>query len=99
MSDKIELSQSVAIAAAGNGAAVQIPYLNSAGLITAFVSGTFGGTSVKAQVSPDGTTWFDAPAAPITANGMLSITGIACRQVRVVASGGSGISITAKFCF
>ena len=34
---------------------------------TLYLGGTFGGGTVKLQLSPDGTTWYDVPSASWTA--------------------------------
>lgn len=96
MNQKIELSAQ-ALAANGN-ATFTIPYMNAAGLITAYVSGTWGGGSAKLQVSPDGTLWLDAVAA-ITADGKLALSGVLARKVRVNLAGATSPALTVNLLF
>lgn len=95
MSQRIEASPVRALNAAGNGATTNIPFMGAHGIITIYVWGTFGGTSVKAQVSPNGTDWFDVtgPTA-LTAAGYLSFSNVAARAVRIVATGGTGLALS-----
>ena len=96
--NKIEVSPQIALAATGASSAVAIPYQNGGCVITAHVYGTFGGTSVKLQVSPDGTNWGDAPGTAVTAAGAISAV-VACRFARIFATGGAGISLNAKIAY
>jgi len=95
--NKVEVSAPVTLAAAGNSATVPIPFINSAGVLSAHVYGTFGGTTVTMQASLDGTNW-STVGGSITAAGVISAV-IATRFARIVATGGTGISLTAKFGF
>jgi hypothetical protein len=90
------------LAAAGNGdgTTIQLPRWNNiieSHLRTLFVWGTFDSGTVKLQISPDDTTWFDVPGADaITAQATLNVE-FRAPYVRCTASGGGGsISVNAK---
>lgn len=61
------------------------------------VYGTFGGSSAKLQMSPDGgTTAMDVEGAVRTTNGAYAIRIPALWKLRVVITGGAGITLTSK---
>lgn len=90
------------LTAAGNGAgsSVQVPRFNQAAqshLRTLFVWGTFDSATVKLQVSPDDSTWFDVPGADsITAQSVLNVE-FRAPYIRCSVSGGTSPSINAKY--
>lgn len=61
------------------------------------VQGTFGGSSAKLQMSIDGgTTPIDVQGAILTTNGAFPIRIPALWKLRVVITGGAGITLTSK---
>lgn len=82
----------------GDGTAVDNRQLNrrDSSFFTLFVWGTFGGSTVKLQISPDGTNWFDVSGADaITAAGALNVE-FRAKQVRGSVSGGTANSINMR---
>jgi len=62
---------------------------------TLFVWGTFGGTTVKLQISPNGSEWFDVTDADaITVKTVLNVQ-FRAAYVRAITSGGAAASINA----
>lgn len=61
---------------------------------TLFVWGTFGGTTVTLQISPDdGTTWFNiVDADSITVKSVINLEFV-CSHVRAITTGGTGATI------
>lgn len=60
--------------------------------LTVYCWGTFGGATVKLQVTPDGSEWFDVDDLTFTSKGVVNLI-YGPGQVRGVISGGSGASI------
>lgn len=60
---------------------------------TAWCWGTFGGATVKLQVSPDRQKWFDETDLTFTAEGKSNLYVSPGTWVRGVITGGSGASI------
>jgi len=92
-------AQQIATAQAnGNSAGVEISryaHINESHLRTLFVAGTFGGATVKYQISLDNTTFFDvADADAITAAKVINVEHRA-RFHRINVAGGTGESINA----
>lgn len=87
MATRTERLAPVTLSAPGNGAAWKLPFQSEFGGVSVFVSGTFGGSTVRLQISPDGTTW--APVGgTLSAPGAISVTA-AARFARIVATGGT----------
>jgi streptogramin lyase len=86
------------LSADGNSASIGIPSMNSAGQISVYVWGTWGSGSAQVQVSPDGSTWFNAGSA-ITANGVVKLTDVACIAVRVALSGSTNPALSIQAIF
>lgn len=94
-------------AAASFGRAAEVTLLTNASVTGAGVAwgggaalwmiyGTFGGSTATLQLSPDaGTTWIDTNASA-TAAGGLRVHIPASTLVRVVITGGTGVSLTSK---
>lgn len=91
MTNKVEIVTQT-LAAAGNGAALAVHYQGSGLPPEVVIAGTFGGTSAQVQWSLNGSTWISIGSA-ITADGAVSVNRLA-RFVRVVLTGGTGISLT-----
>jgi len=82
-------------AGAGAGTAkqlVSISHMIKNHLFTFFVWGTFGGSTVTVEISPDGTNWFPVTGLSWT---VLDVKNAEFRalQVRGVVTGGAGQSI------
>jgi hypothetical protein len=60
-------------AATANSQSTDVGPING-GLYTVFAYGTFDTCTVKAQVSPDGTEWFDLDDATFTAKGAVNLS-------------------------
>ena len=67
--------------AAADGSSDAAGPLNG-GTYTVFAYGTFGGATVKVQVSPDGVTFFDLTDLTFTANGCSNVTLAAGSYIR-----------------
>jgi hypothetical protein len=89
------------LSAAGNGDGTAVAFprysaLHEKQLRTLFVYGTFGGSTVKLQISPDNATWFDVPNADaITSQTTMNVE-FRAPWVRGTVSGGTGNSISMK---
>ena len=64
----------------------------SGGTRTVYCWGTFGGATVKVQLSPDGQEWFDIDELTFTAKGAVNAVFVGS-LLRGVISGGSSASI------
>ena len=66
--------------------------METSGIFTVYVWGTFGGVSIKLQASPDGSEWFDIPDTTYTIKGIYNVI---CKAayLRGVTTGGSGASV------
>lgn len=87
MATRTERYPAVTLSAAGNGTAWKLPYQSEFGGLALYVSGTFGGSTIKLQISPDGANWADI-GGTLSAPGVISATAPA-RYARVVAVGGT----------
>ena len=86
MTNKIEVLPSQNLA--DNGSVVfNVPYMNSALGVSAFVFGTWGGGTAKLEYSVDGTNWVDSGHVGITGDYALTMAGKPCTKVRVVLTG------------
>jgi hypothetical protein len=92
MTNKIESTSTQTLAADGS-VAFSIPFVNSAALVTIFATGDLGGGTLKAEISPDGTTWVDADAGTLTEAGIIPISGALCREVRATLTGATSPSV------
>lgn len=64
-------------------------------LLTLFVWGTFDGTTVTLQISPDGSEWFDVTdASSITSKIALNVQ-FRCKYVRAITTGGTAPAVNA----
>lgn len=84
-----------ALAAGATSTPVDIPHprdLMRSQLRTFYVYGTFGGTTITIEISPDGTNWFNPATASYTAKSVANLE-FRAKQVRVVSTGGAGASI------
>jgi hypothetical protein len=61
---------------------------------TLYVYGTFGGTTVTLQISPDGTNWFTVAGISITVQGVVGFEEN-WNYCRGVVTGGAGMAIDA----
>lgn len=91
-SNKIEVLPAKTLADNGN-VAWTIPYINSAGLVTVVVSGTWGSGSAALEFSLDGTVWVGSGLDPLTANGAF-VLWAGCKAVRVVLTGATSPSLS-----
>lgn len=76
----------------GNAAAVDVispGHLYKSHLRTLFVWGTWDSATVKLQMTPDGTTWFDVTGASFTTDGTLNVE-FRAKQMRINVAGGLG---------
>ena len=64
-------------------------------IFTFYAWGTFGGGTVKLQISLDESKWFDIPNASLTAEGVLNIQ-FRAPYVRADLSGSSGANLNAE---
>lgn len=63
-------------------------------LWTLFVDGTFSGTTVTFEISPDGSTWFTPTGGALTAKTALNFE-FRAKSVRCSTSGGTGSGLNA----
>lgn len=67
------------------------------GLRTLVAWGTFGGGTLKLQISPDtGATWIDVPDASFTSNNVVNFSAAPAALYRGTLSGSSGASVNLR---
>jgi hypothetical protein len=81
--------------AAGAGASSAVVEAHLCGPASLTVTGTFGGTTVKAQGSPDGVNFADINGLTLSAAGVVSIDAVVAKFVKIVTVGGTGVSVNA----